>query len=78
MVKLILILLGLTLSGCAYYEQAVGSASAYYDAKVEAWFKAACTLNQGAMGRISEHRRSIVDAACPPQMKPEIVPKDRS
>jgi len=61
------------LSGCAYYEQAVGTASAYYDAKVEVWFKGACTLNQGAMGRIGKHRRSIINAACPPRTEPIVI-----
>ena len=57
-------------SSCAYYEQATGTASAYYDAKITAWFKGACALNQGALGRIDEHRRSIVNAACPPRTEP--------
>ena len=58
------------LSGCAYYEQATGTASAYYDAKITAWFKGACALNQGAMGRVSERKRGIVNAACPPRTEP--------
>jgi len=60
------------ISGCAYYEQVVGNAETYYDAKVEAWFKGACVLNQGALGRVSENRRNIVNAACPPRTEPKI------
>ena len=75
MTKAVVISLILLLSGCAYYEQAVGSASAYYDAKVEAWFKGACILNQGALGRIGPHRRSIVNAACPPRTRPIVMEK---
>ena len=63
------------LSGCAYYEQAVGTAETYYDAKITAWFKGACTLNQGAMGRIGAHKRSIVNAACPPRTEPIVMPE---
>ena len=62
------------LGGCAYYEQVVGNAETYYDAKVETWFKAACTLNLGALGRIGEHRREVVVAACPPRTEPAVVP----
>ena len=61
------------ISGCVYYDQVIGNASTYYDAKVETWFKSACTLNQGALGRIDEHRRSIVNAACPPRTAPTII-----
>ena len=60
------------LSGCAYYEQVVGNAETYYDAKVEAWFKGACVLNQGALGRVDKHRRSIVNAACPPRTEKKV------
>ena len=62
-------------SGCAYYEQAVGNAETYYDAKITTWFKGACILNQGALGRIGEHRRSIVNAACPPRTEPVVIEK---
>ena len=65
----------LLLGGCAYYEQVVGNAETYYDAKVETWFKAACTLNLGALGRIGEHRREVVVAACPPRTEPAVTPK---
>ena len=75
MIKGVALSLIMLLSGCAYYEQAVGSASAYYDAKVEAWFKGACVLNQGALGRVNEYRRSIVNAACPPRTSPIIEKK---
>ena len=64
------------LSGCAYYEQIIGNASTYYDAKVEAWFTLSCALNQGALGRISEHRRSIVEAACPPRKQIDVKSND--
>lgn len=70
------VLIVLALQGCAYYEQVVGSASSYYDAKVETWFKIACTLNQGAMGRVDAHRRSVINAACPPKERQVIVPKE--
>ena len=76
MIKALAISLVMFLSSCAYYEQAVGSASAYYDAKVEAWFKGACILNQGALGRVSEHKRNIVNAACPPRTAP-IIKKEK-
>jgi len=75
MARIIPIILVLMLTGCAYYDQAVGTAETYYDAKVEVWFKAACTLNQGALGRIGEHRRSVVNAACPPRTEPVVVPE---
>ena len=64
----------LLLGGCAYWEQVVGNAETYYDAKVETWFKAACTLNLGALGRIGEHRREVVVAACPPRTEPAVMP----
>ncbi len=67
----------LLLGGCAYYEQVVGNAETYYDAKVETWFKAACTLNLGALGRIGEHRREVVVAACPPRTEPAVVPEPK-
>ena len=73
LLKAIALSLIMFISGCAYYEQVVGSASAYYDAKVGAWFKGACTLNQGAMGRVGAHRRSIINAACPPRTEPAII-----
>ena len=75
LLKSIPILFVMLVSNCAYYEQAVGSASAYYDAKVEALFKGACILNQGALGRIGPHRRSIVNAACPPRTRPIVMEK---
>ncbi len=74
---LVLVVALLLLGGCAYYEQIIGNAETYYDAKVETWFKAACTLNQGALGRVTKHRRSVVSAACPPRTEPTVVPEPK-
>lgn len=70
--KVIAIAVLLILSGCAYYEQAVGTAKTYYDAKVSTWFDTACTLNVGALGRLEQRQRDIIFAACPIRTAPEI------
>ena len=64
------VLVALTLSGCAYYSQAVGTAKSYYDAKAQVWFDSACTLNIGAVGRLDVRKRMIINAACPPITQP--------
>ena len=65
----------LLLSGCAYYDQAVGTAKTYHDAKASVWFKTACTLNVGALGRLEKRQRDIVFAACPVKTAPEVEPE---
>ncbi|KKL48876.1 hypothetical protein LCGC14_2321100 [marine sediment metagenome] len=67
--------IAVTLSSCAYYEQAVGTAKTYYDAKASVWFDTACTLNVGALGRLEERQRDIVFAACPVQTAPKLEPE---
>jgi len=63
----------LLLGGCAYMDQLSGTAENYYDAKAAAWFKSACALNIGAMGRRSQRDRDIVNAACPPATEPKVT-----
>jgi len=75
MKKVIVIALLLGLSSCAYYEQVVGVAQTYYDAKLQVWFETACTLNVGALGRTERRKRDIILAACPVQTAPEIEPE---
>ena len=75
MKKIVAITLLLGLSSCAYYEQVVGTAQTYYDAKVQVWFDTACTLNVGALGRTDRRSRDIILAACPVQTAPEIEPE---
>ena len=64
----------LLLGGCAYVDQLTGTAENYYDSKVSAWFKTACSLNVGALGRVSTRQRDIVNAACPPATEPKVKP----